>query len=162
GQEFDVGSGSYATGDLQDLIDEINEAANPAELPGGDIAVASGSEITITGPPGGVEFSGSAVSFLGLPEAVAAGQTATTTNAAVALATTVNTVVEWIMEEVGPDPLVPSTNALDGAWVTWDTQRQPAPVEDRRQIFVYQHGLYNGLHIGVNGIGNLQEACFVG
>jgi hypothetical protein len=27
---------------------------------------------------------------------------------------------------------------------------------------IYQHGLYNLVHIGVNGIPNLQEACFVG
>lgn len=71
----------------------------------------------------------------------------------------ITTVTRWQLTELGPDPLVSSTNALDGAWVTWDASRQ---VEDPRRIFVYQHGLYNAFHMGVNGVGNLQEACYVG
>jgi hypothetical protein len=73
--------------------------------------------------------------------------------------TTSTSTVTWIMTEVGPDPLVATTNAVDGAWVTWDANWQ---TEDRRRVFVYQHGLYNAFHMGVNGIGNLQEACYVG
>lgn len=159
GQAFSVASGTYTTTNFQTLVDRIN-SANPGAPAG--MAVVSGNEIKITGPAGGVVFGGTAVTALGLPSSVAAGATATSTNVGTTLATSVNTIVDWIMEEVGPDPLVPSTNALDGAWVTWDTQRAGGPVEDRRRVFVYQHGLYNGLHIGVNGIGNLQEACFVG
>jgi hypothetical protein len=159
GQSFDVASGTYTTANFAALISAIN-SANPGAPVG--MAAASGGEIIITGPPGGMSFGGSAVNTLGLPATVAAGATATSTNVATTLATTVNTLVDWVFEEVGPDPLVATTNALDGAWVTWDAQRLPAPVEDRRRIFVYQHGLYNGMHIGVNGIGNLQEACFVG
>lgn len=69
------------------------------------------------------------------------------------------TTVDWILTEVGADPQVPTLNPVDGAWVAWDTRFN---TEDKRRIFVYQHGLYNGFHMGVNGIGNLQEACFVG
>jgi hypothetical protein len=69
------------------------------------------------------------------------------------------TTVDWIMSEVGADPQVSTLNPVDGAWVTWDTRYQ---VPDPRRIFVYQHGLYNAFHMGVNGVGNLQEACFVG
>lgn len=159
GQGFNVANGTYTTANFAALITAINNA-NPG-APAGMI-VAEGGEIRINGPAGGVAFSGSAATTLGLPVSVAAGATATSTNAAIALATSVNTIVDWIMEEVGPDPLVDTTNALDGAWVTWDASREGGPVEDRRRIFVYQHSLYNGLHIGVNGIGNLQEACFVG
>ncbi len=31
----------------------------------------------------------------------------------------------------------------------------------RRRIFIYQHGTYNAFHMGVNGIGNLEEAWAV-
>jgi len=159
GQAFDVAAGTYTSATLATLITRIN-SANPGAP--ANMAVASGAEIAITGPPGGVVFGGSAATTLGLPASIPAGVTMTSTNVGTTLATTVNTIVDWILEEVGPDPLVPTINRLDGAWVTWDAQRQPAPVEDRRRIFVYQHGLYTGLHIGVNGIANLQEACFVG
>ncbi len=37
------------------------------------------------------------------------------------------------------------TNAVDGAWVTWDTRLN---VEDRRRIFTYQHGTYSAFHTG--------------
>jgi hypothetical protein len=159
GQGFNVASGTYTTANFAALVTAINNA-NPGAPTG--MVVAEGGEIRITGPTGGVAFSGSAATTLGLPVSVAAGATGTSTNAATALATSVNTITDWIMEAVGPDPLVATTNPLDGAWVTWDVSREPSPVEDRRRIFVYQHSLYNGLHIGVNGIGNLQEACFVG
>lgn len=159
GQGFNVANGTYTTANLATLISNIN-SANPGAPP--NMVVADGGEIRITGPAGGVAFSGSAATALGLPVSVAAGATARSTNAATALATSVNTIVDWIFEEVGPDPLVATTNALDGAWVSWDVSREGGPVEDPRRIFVYQHSLYNGLHIGVNGIGNLQEACFVG
>jgi hypothetical protein len=159
GQGFNVANATYTTANFATLIANIN-SANPGAPP--NMVVAQGGEILVTGPPGGVQFSGSAAATLGLPNSVPAGATAVSTNAAVALATSVNTIVDWIMVEVGPDPLVATTNPLDGAWVTWDVAREGGPVEDRRRIFVYQHGLYNGLHIGVNGIGNLQEACFVG
>ena len=43
----------------------------------------------------------------------------------------------------------------------WDWQREPTPVEDRRRVFIYQHGLYNAAAIGVNGIANFMEACYV-
>lgn len=158
GQAFGVATGTYTTANLQTLVDRIN-AASPGS---GNFASVAGGEIQFTGPPGGVVLGGPAVSILGLPGSIPEGQTAMSTNVATTLATTVNTVTDWILEEVGPDPLVSTTNALDGAWVTWDLSRQPAPVEDRRRVFVYQHGLYNGLHIGVNGIANLQEACYVG
>jgi hypothetical protein len=158
GQAFAVASGTYTTANFTALVTAINNAS-----PGsGTIAVANGSEITFTGPAGGVVFGGPAAGVLGLPASVAAGASATSSNVGVTLATSVNTVIDWILEQVGPDPLVTSTNALDGAWVTWDAQRLPSAAEDRRRIFIYQHGLYNGLHIGVNGIANLQEACFVG
>src|SRR5690606_2667346 len=73
--------------------------------------------------------------------------------------TVTDTLVEWALDEVGADPLVATTNVVDGAWVLWDVERQ---VEDPRRVFVYQHGLYNAFHMGVNGMPNLQEACFVG
>lgn len=157
GQAFNVAAATYTTANFATLVSAINTAAS-----GLTIATASGNEIRITGPTGGVVFGGSAVTTLGLPTTVAAGAVATSTNTATTLATTVNTIVDWKLREVGPDPLVTSTNPLDGGWVAWDWQRQPAPVEDRRRLFVYQHGLYNMYHVGVNGIGNLQEACFVG
>jgi hypothetical protein len=67
--------------------------------------------------------------------------------------------LNWLMTEVGPDPMVSTTNPVDGAWVTWDTH---LPMEYRQRIFLYQHGTYNAFHMGVNGIGNLEEACYVG
>jgi hypothetical protein len=80
----------------------------------------------------------------------------TTTNG---VTTVTDTTVGWALTEVGADPLVSTINIADGAWVSWDARRQ---VEDRRRVFVYQHGLYNGFHMGVNGIPNLQQACYVG
>lgn len=158
GQAFDVAPATYTTANFATLVTNINNAS-----PGsGTIAAASGGEIRITAPAGGIVFGGSAVTTLGLPASVPAGTTVTSTNVANTLATVVNTIVDWKLQEVGADPSVSSTNPVDGAWVLWDWQRQPAPVEDRRRIFVYQHGLYNAFHVGVNGIGNLQEACFVG
>jgi hypothetical protein len=67
--------------------------------------------------------------------------------------------VNWIMTEVGPDRLVSTINAVDGAWVNWDVELNR---EGRQRVFTYQHGLYNAFHMGVNGIGNLEEACYVG
>lgn len=82
----------------------------------------------------------------------------TATFTAAAPPNTPNT-INWILSEVGPDPMVSSVNPVDGAWVTYDTQLSK---EYRQRIFVYQHGTYNAFHMGVNGIGNLQEACYVG
>jgi hypothetical protein len=107
-------------------------------------------------------FGGAAASTLGLPGTVAAGATATSTNVNTTINTKVNTIVDWIMSEVSPDTRVTTTNKLDGAWVTWDWQRKPVPVEDRRRVMVYQHGLYNIFHFGMNGIPNLQATCAVG
>jgi hypothetical protein len=73
--------------------------------------------------------------------------------------TVTDTLVEWRLFEVGADPMVTTTNIMDGAWVMWDAGRG---VEDARRVFVYQHGLYNAFHMGVNGMPNLQEACYVG
>jgi len=158
GQAFEVTPRSYVTADLATLVQAINSAS-----PGsGNFAAVSGGEISFTGPAGGVTLGGPAVSILGLPTAVPAGQTAVSTNVATTLATTVNTITDWLFEEAGPDPLVATENRLDGAWVAWDVNRQPAPSEDRRRVFVYQHGLYNGLHVGVNGLPNLQDSCLVG
>jgi hypothetical protein len=138
------------------LMIAINAAA------GTTIAAASGNEIRITAPSGtAVLFAGSAVGTLGLPTAaIAGGASATTTNVLNTLATKVN--VQWILQEIGPDTRVTTTNALDGSWVTWDWQRTPAPVEDRRRVFVYQHGAYNMIHLGLNGIPNLQATCLAG
>jgi hypothetical protein len=161
GQTFDVNQGganvTYTTANFSALVAAINAVQGAA-----GIATISGSEIRLTGPAGGVVFGGSAVGTLGIPATLAAGATATSTNVATTLATTVNTIVDWKLTEVGPDTRVTTTNALDGGWVTWDWQRQPAPVEDRRRVFVYQHGAYNAFHIGVNGIPNMQATCFVG
>jgi hypothetical protein len=74
-------------------------------------------------------------------------------------ATQTNTAVNWILTEVGPDPLVSTVNPVDGAWVTYDPDLGQ---EYRQRIFVYQHGTYNAFHMGVNGVANLQEACYVG
>jgi len=71
---------------------------------------------------------------------------------------TVNT-TNWILTEAGPDPMVSSLNPVDGAWAFYDTNLNQ---EYRQRIFVYQHGTYNAFHMGVNGIPNLQEACYVG
>jgi hypothetical protein len=73
--------------------------------------------------------------------------------------TVVKTDVDWTLTEAGPDPTVATLNPVDGAWVSWDTRLK---LEDRRRVFVYQHGLYTALHMGVNGIGSLQQACYVG
>lgn len=83
----------------------------------------------------------------------------TTTTSASGNTTVTDSLVEWIFTEAGADPLVETTNEMDGAWVLWDPARG---VEDPRRVFVYQHGLYNAFHMGVNGIPNLQDACFVG
>jgi hypothetical protein len=146
----------YPASALPTLIQAINTAA------GSNIAQASGTEILISGPTGGVSFGGAAAATLGLPGSVAAGATATSTNVNTTINTSVNTIVDWIMSEVSPDTRVSTTNALDGAWVTWDWQRTPAPVEDRRRVMVYQHGVYNIFHFGMNGIPNLQATCAVG
>jgi hypothetical protein len=158
-----VGSGTYNTGapaggalPLSTLIDRINTAA------GSTIAAASGNEIRITGPAGGVTFGGNAVAGLGFPASVAQGATATSTNVFNTLNTRVIVALRYILSEVGPDTRVATTNALDGAWVTWDWQRQPAPVEDRRRVMVYQHGNYNVYHFGINGFPNMQATCLVG
>ncbi len=123
----------------------------------------SGGEIVLTGPAGGVAFGGtSGFNAHGFPASVAAGTTATSTKVASSLATVVNTIVDWALTEVGRDPVASATTSpLDGGWVAWDWQRTPAPVEDGRRLFVYQHGLYNAMHVGVNGISNMQEACYV-
>ncbi len=154
GLPFDVAASTYTT--VAALVTAIN-----AQASGFTIAAASGNEIRITAPAGGVVIGGTKAAGLGFGT-VAAGATATSTGVANALVTTVKTDVDWKLLEVGPDPLVTSTNPVDGSWVVWDWQRKPAPVEDRRRIFVYQHGLYTAFHVGVNGIGNLQEACYVG
>lgn len=162
GQVFDINDGNsnvtFTTANFTALINAFNAVPGT----GGAIAAASGNEIRLTGPAGGVVFGGTAIAALGLPTSLAEGATATTTNVANTLATTVNTIVDWKLSEVGPDTRVSTTNALDGAWVTWDWQRMPAPVEDRRRMFVYQHGVYNVLHFGVNGIPNMQATCHVG
>lgn len=158
GLPFNVASGTYVTANFANLVAAINAVPGAA-----GIAAANGGEITITAPAGqSVTFGGGAAVTLGMPITVPAGTSATSTAVANTLDSTQNVTVDWVLEEVGPDPMVTSTNALDGAWVLWDATRQPAPVEDRRRIFVYQHGLYTALHIGVNGIANLQEACYVG
>lgn len=159
GQAFAVPAATYNTGNFAAFVNAV-QGASPGSPAG--MVVANGNEITITGPPGGVVFGGSAVATLGLPTSVAAGATATSTNVGATLSTVTTTTTDWVFEEVGRDPLVTTDNPLDGAWVTWDASRTPAPVEDRRRIFVYQHALYTGMHIGVNGLANLQEACFVG
>lgn len=148
---------------LATLIADINAASNPGAVVGFPVvAAASAGQIAITGPPGGVTFTGSAVAALGLPASVPAGQTVVSTNVVAALSTTVRTVVEWVLEEVNTiDPMVDTIDIKDGAWVAWDWQRQPAPVEDRRRVFVYQHGLYNAFAVGVNGIANMIDACYV-
>jgi hypothetical protein len=146
---------------LTTLVGHINTASDPGGvIP--DIAFVNGTEIRIVGPVGGVVFTGAAATDLGLPAAVAAGETVISSNANARLTRVVRTVVEWVMEEVSQvDPLVTTTDQKDGAWVAWDWQRQPAPVEDRRRVFVYQHGLYNAVSVGVNGIANFMEACYV-
>jgi hypothetical protein len=146
----------YPASTLPALRTAINNAAGSA------IAQISGTELVITGPIGGVVFGGVAAGALGLPGTVAAGATATSTNVNTTIDTRVNTIVDWVMSEISPDTRVSTTNALDGAWVTWDWQRTPAPVEDRRRIFAYQHGVYNVIHFGMNGIPNLQATCQVG
>jgi hypothetical protein len=153
-----------ATGstNLGTLVADINSAVDPGGSSVPDIAFVQGTEIRIVGPPGGVVFTGAWATDLGLPTTVAAGETVVSTNANARLTRTVRTVVEWVLEEVNTqDPIASSTDPKDGAWVSWDWQRQPAPVEDRRRVFVYQHGLYNAAAIGVNGIANFMEACYV-
>jgi hypothetical protein len=160
GQAFDVPSGTYTTNgtvNLATLVTNINSIPAAAGM-----ASVSGGEVRITGPAGGVVFGGSALGTIGFPSSVAAGATATSTNVANTLATTVVTIVDWKFSEVGPDTRVATTNKLDGGWVTWDWQRLPAPVEDRRRVFVYQHGVYNTFHFGINGIPNMQATCYVG
>lgn len=151
GVGLNVASGPHTT--LTGLASAINTAG--LGLP---IAAVSGDELLITGPAGGVVFGGSAAETLGLGT-VAAGATALSMGAGSAVSSVVVTTVDWTLTEVGADPLVATTNIMDGAWVTWDTRRQ---VEDRRRVMVYQHSLYNLFHMGVNGIPNLQEACYVG
>jgi hypothetical protein len=157
-----VASGTYNTTgaggtlNLTNLVNNINTAA------GRTIAAASGNEILITGPTGGVAFGGNAVASLGFPATVSVGSTATSTNVFTTMNTRVVVSLRYILSEVGPDTRVATTNALDGAWVTWDWQRQPAPVEDRRRVMVYQHGTYNVYHFGINGFPNMQATCLVG
>jgi hypothetical protein len=52
----------------------------------------------------------------------------------------------WLLTEVDSIP-----GQLEGAWIT----------ADQRRIFIYDSGFYRGFHIGVNGMGNVQDACFV-
>jgi hypothetical protein len=162
GAATNVAAGTYfGTTGITSLISAINTAANTS-LAGSSIAAASGNEIRITAPASAtVLFAGTAAGTLGLPTAsMAAGATATSTAVANTLGNKVD--VQWILQEIGPDTRVTTTNALDGAWVTWDWQRTPAPVEDRRRVFVYQHGAYNMIHFGLNGIPNLQATCMAG
>jgi hypothetical protein len=92
------------------------------------------------------------------PKVITANFTPPTNTTANGVTTT--TTVDWRMTEVGPDTLFdPTPNPVDGAWVAWDTRRQ---AEDKRRVFLYQHGLYNAFHMGINGIANLQQACYVG
>jgi hypothetical protein len=159
-----VSAATYSS--LTALITAINTAANPAgpvSNPAGNIAFANGNEIRITAPSTGpVVLGGSAVTTLGLTANIPAGASVTSTNTANTLVTRVNVIVDWTLSEVGPDTRAATTNPLDGSWVTWDWQRTPAPVEDRRRVFVYQHAYYNLFHMGVNGIPNIQFTCFVG
>jgi hypothetical protein len=148
----DVAAAGYTS--LATLATAINTAAGN----GLTIATVSGDEILITGPAGGVVIGGARATGLGFGE-VAAGATATSSGVGVITRTVVKTDVDWILTEAGPDTSVTTTNPVDGPWVSWDPQLKS---ESRRRIFVYQHGLYTALHIGVNGIGNLQQACYVG
>jgi hypothetical protein len=161
GTSQNVSAATYSS--LTTLITAINTAANPGGNAAANIAFASGNEIRITAPSTGpVVLGGSAVTTLGLTANIPAGASITSTNTANTLVTRVNVVVDWTLSEVGPDTRAATTNALDGSWVTWDWQRTPAPVEDPRRLFVYQHAYYNAFHIGVNGIPNIQFTCFVG
>ncbi|HTP40611.1 MAG TPA: hypothetical protein VMI92_13685 [Steroidobacteraceae bacterium] len=156
GTATNVTAATYATAAA--LAAAINTAATAAGAGSTAIAVAtSANEIQITAPAGGgVVVAGSLAAGLGLGT-VAAGATAVSTGVANATKT-VRTDMDWTLTEVGPDTTDHTATLLDGGWVTWDVNRL---TEDRRRVFIYQHGKYQAVHIGVNGIGNMQDACYV-
>jgi hypothetical protein len=156
---FDVAAGTHTT--VTTLVNAINAVANPGGSSAANVAVAAGNEIQIRGLAGGVSLSGPAVATLGLPASVAAGQVAVSTGVGAALGTNTRTIVDLVLEEVGPDPMVTTSNLMDGAWVSVDWQRQPV-VQDPRRVLVFQHGLYALSYIGVNGLPNMQDTCFTG
>ncbi len=71
--------------------------------------------------------------------------TTTTVEAGVTIVTTTSSITDWLLAP--PESI---DGQMTGAWVT----------ADHRRMWIYDGSSYAGFHAGVNGLGNVQDACF--